>query len=62
MTLVGVAVVWVAASMISGPVLGNLLYRFGGGMASGWDPVGTLDGAAVTPLEPRLAPHQHRMR
>jgi hypothetical protein len=63
MTLLAVALGWVAASVISGLFLGNLLHRFGGGAGtSGWDPVGTLDGAAVTSLESRLAPHQHRMR
>jgi hypothetical protein len=51
MTLVGVAIAWTAASLISGHFLGNMLHRYGDGVTSGLDPVGTLDGAAVTPLE-----------
>jgi hypothetical protein len=62
MTLVGVALGWTAASMVSGLFLGSLLHRFGGGAAPGWDPVARLDGTVVTPLGSHAASHHRRRR
>ena len=62
MTLVGVALGWVAVSMVSGPFLGSLLHRIGDEMASGWDPVARLDGTVVTPLGSHAASHHRRRR
>ena len=62
MTLLGVALAWTGVSMLSGLFLGNLLH-FGGRLTSDWGPAGTLDGTAVTPLEPHVAPrHRHTSR
>lgn len=60
MTLLGVALAWTGVSMLSGLFLGNLLH-VGGRLASDGDPAGTLDGTAVTPREPHVAP-RHRRR
>jgi hypothetical protein len=58
MTLLGVALAWAGVSMLSGLFLGNLLHT-GRGLTSAWDPAGTLDGTAVTPDEPHVAPRHH---
>ena len=61
MTLLALALVWPALSVISGLFLGTLLHRFGDGLAPSWDLTCTLDGTGMAPLE-ALAVPRHRTR
>lgn len=60
MTLVAVALIWTGVSIISGLFVGNVLFLYGGDVASTWIPLSTLDGAAITAPESRLSPHHDR--
>jgi len=56
MSVLDLVIAWTAVSVLTGPLLGTLLYRRGGELAPGWDPIGTLDDAAITPIEALIAP------
>lgn len=53
MTLAVVAIAWCSASLVSGLFVGNVLHRYGAEVGARWDPVGPLDGAVLTSIEPR---------
>jgi hypothetical protein len=62
MTLIVMALGWMALSVISGLFLGALFDRFGADAMPGWDPVGSLDEAAITPLETHVATRHRHIR
>jgi hypothetical protein len=50
---------WTVVSVLTGPLIGGFLHRHGGALLSVWDQRGTLDDAAITPVEAFAAPRSH---